>query len=188
MKSIDVINGVIIYYGNAAGYVRDSKAVVDPMFKNNELAAYLTEKRNLAVEWTNGVYDRLASGAVDSPEANAVRLKSCRVWQLKPDTDIMIRFIGYDDLINSGYGEPDPANYRTVYDGQIDTNDLDQIYTKFSYDYPHGFEGNPLSMSDVVELYDDSGSEFHYVDRFGFRKISFECSGQDRANGMNLSL
>lgn len=186
MKNIDIKNGIISYYGNTAGYVEDGKAVVDPMFKNDELTAYLAEKQNLSVEWTNGVYDRLMSGAVESTDRNAAPLKSCRIWQLKPDSDIMIRFIGYEDLINRGNGEPDPANYQTVYDGQIGTNNLDVIYMRFNIEHPHGFEGHSLSMSDVIELYDESGSQFHYVDTFGFREISF--GGQEPEQEYDLSM
>jgi hypothetical protein len=41
-------------------------------------------------------------------------------------------------------------------------------------------------MSDVVELYDDNGSEFYYVDRFGFKEIDFEGKGQ--IQDMNMSI
>jgi hypothetical protein len=33
-------------------------------------------------------------------------------------------------------------------------------------------------MSDVVELYDSTGSEYHYCDRFGFKQITFEEAPQ----------
>lgn len=33
--------------------------------------------------------------------------------------------------------------------------------------------GYRMALSDVVELYDDSGSEFFYCDRVGFRPIQF---------------
>ena len=39
---------------------------------------------------------------------------------------------------------------------------------------------------DVVELYDDNGSEFYYVDRFGFKEIDFES--QDHRQDMNMSM
>jgi hypothetical protein len=41
-------------------------------------------------------------------------------------------------------------------------------------------------MSDVVELYDDNGSEFYYVDRFGFKEINFEQ--QDQIQDINMSI
>jgi len=43
-------------------------------------------------------------------------------------------------------------------------------------------------MSDVVELYDDSGSSFHYVDRFGFKEISFRPREQELYQGPTMSL
>jgi hypothetical protein len=61
-----------------------------------------------------------------------------------------------------------------VYDGQIETNDLEAIWTKFNTRLPPGYTGHSLSMSDVIELYDHTGSEYHYVDRFGFKEIGFE--------------
>jgi hypothetical protein len=41
-------------------------------------------------------------------------------------------------------------------------------------------------MSDVVELYDGNGSEFYYVDRFGFKEIDFE--GKSQTQDMNMSI
>ena len=187
MNGIGVKNGLVSYYGNIAGYVEDGTAIVDPMFQSDELAAYLTEKQNLAVEWRSGVFDRLATGSkTDMETGERQRLKDVRVWQLKPEADLMIRFVGYDDLIGGGYGEPDPDNYRVVYDGQLDTNDLEEIYTKFNIDHPQGFEGHSLSMSDVIELYDGSGSEFYYVDRFGFKEIGFESPQQEQINDQTM--
>ena len=69
-------------------------------------------------------------------------------------------------------------DYEAVYDGEVQNNDLESIYAKFNAEHPKGFTGHSLSMSDVVELYDDAGSEFHYVDRFGFKEINFEPPAQ----------
>lgn len=172
MKPIRIENGVIVYYGNRVGRVMDGRAVVDPMFQGSELNAFLEKQRNIReVRWKDGMFDRLASGARDTREIQA--LKDCRVWQLKPDVDIRMKFIGYDELCRE-FGPPDPDNYRQVYDGAVETNDLEALYTKFNTDHPVGYEGHSLSMSDVLELYDESGSTFHYVDRFGFQQVDFE--------------
>ena len=63
----------------------------------------------------------------------------------------------------------------------METNDLESIYAKFNVEHPEGFTGHSLSMSDVVELYDDAGSAFHYVDRFGFKEINFKPPAQTHA-------
>lgn len=172
MKGIEIRNGIILYYGNAAGYVRSGRAVVDPLFQNGELASYLTGDKGLELEWRSGTFSRLAEGKPD-PEGKLQMLKRCRVYQLKPDTDPRIKFIGYAEL-KERFGEPDPACYAVVYDGEVETNDLDELYEKFNLEQPPGYEGYSLSMSDILELYDESGSSFYYVDRFGFPEISFQ--------------
>ena len=186
MTGIQIKNNRILYYGNTAGYIEKGKAIVDPMFQNEALRSYLTEKNGLELEWRNGTYVRLAEGNVD-PEGNLQGLKKCRIHQLKPDVDVMMKFIGYDELLEH-FGEPDPDNYRVVYDGEVETNDLEELFAKFNLDHPPGYEGHSLSMSDVVELYDDSGSSFHYVDRFGFREISFQPPEQEQYQGPKMSL
>lgn len=47
-------------------------------------------------------------------------LKACRIHQLKPEVDVMMKFIGYDELLER-FGEPNQENYRVVYDGQLET-------------------------------------------------------------------
>ena len=162
----------IQYYGSPVGYLKEDRAVVDPNFLTEELAAFL-ENRNLNAEWREGIYDRLALGQESDPDPVPPALKNCRVWQLRRDTPIELRFIDYDTLLER-FGEPDPANYAVVYDGQVETNDLEEIYSMFNIGKrPTDYTGHSMSMSDVVELYDDAGSEFHYCDRTGFQQIIF---------------
>ena len=52
------------------------------------------------------------------------------------------------------------------------TNDPEEIYTLFRDPVP-GYDGRPIGISDVLELYDASGSEFYYCDRVGFQQIEF---------------
>lgn len=184
MKGVQIQNNRILYYGNIAGYIKKGKAVVDPLFQNEELQSYLTEREGLNVEWRNGTFARLTKSG---PEDNGPVLKNCRVWQLKPETDVMMKFIGYDELLEQ-FGEPDPSRYRAVYDGEVETNDMEQLFAKFNLDHPPGYEGHSLSISDVVELYDDSGSSFHYVDRAGFREITFQATGQEQSQGPQMNL
>lgn len=184
MSGISIKNNRIRFYGNTAGYIENGKAVVDPMFQCEELKDYLTEKRGLDIEWTNGVFDRLASGRL-APQDDAPVLKSCRIHQLKPDVEVTMKFVGYDEMLER-FGKPNPENYRVVYDGEIETNDLDAIYEKFNHHHPPGYQGHSLSISDVIELYDQSGSSFHYVDRFGFQEISFEPPQQEQGQTLTL--
>ncbi|WP_312048229.1 YodL domain-containing protein [Anaerotignum sp.] len=173
MSNIQIKKGCIYYYGNPAGYVKEQNAVVDTMFQREELKELLIEK-NLSATWTDGVFERLSRGE-KLAELNGENkpLKKVRIWQLKADSDFALRFISLGES-QKKFGEPRIENYETVYDGELTTNDLEGIYTKFNIDHPYGYEGHSLSMSDVVELYDDEGSTFHYVDQFGFKEIGFE--------------
>lgn len=181
MQDISLKNGFITYYGNPAGYAEKEKAVVDKIFQNEELSQWL-KGLSLTPMWMDGVMERLIAGE-QITGVDAAPLKNVRIWQLKPDTNVRMKFIGLDDMVKD-FGEPDRENYRVAYDGQLGTNDLEEIYTRFNMDHPPGFTGHSLSMSDVVELYDESLSEYHFCDHFGFKRIDFELKQQ--SNDMNM--
>ena len=172
LSGIEIKNGCIVYYGNPAGYIKEDKATVDKMFQSKEFEEWLNEKR-LSPNWTDGVFEKLSKGEKISELHKDIKpLKNVRIWQLKADSDFELRFKSYEEVLKLS-GEPSIKNYETVYDGELETNELECIYTKFNIEHPNGFKGHSLSISDVVELYDESGSEFHYVDRVGFQKIGF---------------
>ncbi|MGB4660137.1 MAG: YodL domain-containing protein [Mobilitalea sp.] len=177
MSGIEMKNGYLVYYGNPAGYIKENKATVDTMFQSKELEEWLAEKKFIP-NWIEGVFERLSKGekATELLEERKP-LKQVRIWQLKHDSDFELRFRPYDEVMKTS-GEPSMLNYEVVYDGELETNDLESIYAKFNLDHPSGFKGHSLSISDVVELYDESSCEFHYVDRFGFQKI--ECANQEQ--------
>jgi hypothetical protein len=186
LDGIHIRDNRIIFYGNTAGYVDDENAIVDPIFQSEELKEYLTEKQNLKVQWINGVYDKLANGIPDATN-NVTILKDCRIYQLKPDVDITMKFISYDEM-QERFGKPNPENYSVAYDGQVETNELEMIYEKFNLSHPEGFHGHSLSMSDVVELYDQCGSTFYYCDRIGFRGTEFSPPSQELSDTQNMQL
>lgn len=159
----------LVFYGNIAGYLDENKAVADPQFRTPELERWL-DRNHMESEWQAGLFDKLASGWDFSGEAEQFR--NVRVWQLKSETDVYMKFIGLDEMANK-FGDPDPADYNLVYDGNLGTENLDRIYEICNLNHPSGYNGHSLSMSDVVELYDENGSAFHYVDRFGFKEIDF---------------
>ena len=114
----------LVYYGNLVGFVQDDKAVVDTMFQSDELTGYLARLK-LTPKWSDGVFDRLASGEVPNM-TDAVQLKNCRVWQLKRSADVSMRFIEYKQMVEK-FGEPNRANYEPVFDGNLGTNDLEEM-------------------------------------------------------------
>jgi hypothetical protein len=176
MHGISEKGGLISYYGNPAGYTDKGNAIVDRIFQNEELTSWLMH-RSLTPKWTDGVMERLMAGEQLGGVENSAPLKNVRIWQLGPETDVYMKFISLDEMTKK-FGEPNPEHYRIAYDGQLGTNNLEAIYTRCNTNHPPGYNGHSLSMSDVVELYDSTGSEYYYCDRFGFQQIAFEESGQ----------
>ena len=170
MKSINITReGIVEFYGNRAGYIKDNTAIMDEMFRRDDMEQYLKNEIGMQVIWKNGVYDKLIQGKTE----DLTMLKNCRIHQLKPDVDMRMKFISYSELLQRGFGTPDMSNYRVVFDGSLGTNDLEAIYDLLSRkERPEGYSGYPLSQSDVIELYDEDGSEFHYVDCYGFVKLT----------------
>lgn len=170
MKSINISKeGIVEYYGNRAGYIKDNAAIMDEMFRRDDMEQYLKNEIGMQVIWKNGVYDKLIQGKTE----DLTVLKNCRIHQLKPDVDMRMKFISYSELLQRGFGNPDMSNYRIVFDGSLGTNDLEEIYDLLSREErPEDYSGYPLSQSDVIELYDKDGSEFYYVDSYGFVKLA----------------
>lgn len=187
MNSIRIDNGIILFYGNRAGRVEGGCAVVDPMFKGQELSDFLEKQHHIReVRWMDGMFDLLMAGGAESGAGQG--LKNVRVWQLKPNVDVYMKFIGYEEMCKR-FGPPDQGNYQAVYDGAVETNDLEALYGKFGNDgsaLPASYKGHSLSMSDVLELYDSRGSSFHYVDRTGFQEIEFAAPQQAQGQTMQL--
>ena len=185
MGGIEMKNGLLVYYGNPAGYVKDDRATVDTMFQSKEFEEWLSEKKFIP-NWSDGIFERLSKGEqLGSPLETISPLKNVRIWQLKSDSDLELRFRSYDEVLKVS-GEPSRENYNVVFDGELETNDLESIYTKFNMDHPTDFKGHSLSISDVVELYDENGREFHYVDQFGFKEIEF--MDQEREQDIKMSM
>lgn len=182
MRSVEIKNKCLLYYGNPVGYQTEHGMVADTMFRREELEDWLA-KKGLAVRWEDGVYDRLSTGEYQTADSGTV-LKSCRIWQLGPTAPTTMRFIGLDRM-SSEYAGLDLSRYQVVYDGAAGTNDLDEIWAAFCRK-PLGSDGQPLAISDLIELYDDSGSEFYYVDRTAIVPVQPEAPKQE--SGMTMTL
>ena len=97
MRSVEMKNRCLLYYGNPVGYRTEQGVVADSMFRREELEDWLARK-GLAVRWEDGIYDRLSSGGYQKAADNGPALKSCRIWQLGPSAPAAMRFIGLDRM------------------------------------------------------------------------------------------
>ncbi len=93
-----------------------------------------------------------------------------RIYQINKERDTQnALFMPYDA------GRPiDPACYDRVFEGDVDCEDLEDVFTRFNTDGHPLHRGRSMSMSDVVEKADDG--TFHYCDHFGFKDIAFDPS------------
>ena len=177
MAEIILQGKVLFYYCNPAGYMEGEKLIIDCMFQNNELKLWL-EAQNLGVpEFREGVFDHLITlpleelgTEVEAPAVIPRKAESkyrCRLWQLKPETDLALRFKDYSEL-----SEP-PAlhNYRVAFDGGVSSHNLDAIYDEFLEKQPQGAAGNPVNISDIIEIYGRDAHEFYYIGKTSFYRV-----------------
>ena len=120
MKNIYFRNGVLIYYGNPAGYLSDGKVILDSIFDKGEIKEFLSEKEKLAVEVREGVYDRLAEGGGTEEVKIQGRERRIKIHQLKQGSPLMMRFISLAERENRGYGKPQAEEYALVYEGEVE--------------------------------------------------------------------
>lgn len=76
-------------------------------------------------------------------------------------------FRNYDSVMKTSE-RVDPSIYKTVYNGNIDAENLEEIYTVCNAEHPVGYNGHSMSVGDVVELEDGS---CHFCDSFGFKEL-----------------
>lgn len=102
-------------------------------------------------------------------------MKKCRIHQVQ-NRDRRFLFQPLEMVKKQGFDAPPGDAYRVVYDGLLPTDDLEEIYFLLNCRHPKGFKGWSLTTSDIVELFDDSGSTFYYCDYVGFAKIPFQSN------------
>lgn len=106
-----------------------------------------------------------------------------RIYQLLFDEDretIPFAFKGIRDLHKAGYGQPPASDYRLVCDSELacpeewkDMEILEQISAHYRNCVPEGYKGRPLASSDVVELDDETGRRYFYIDGRTFKPVRF---------------
>ena len=151
--------------GILSAYFEGGTAVMDADFWAGETARSLA-RRGDKMRFQPGVAARLRAEEEKKPLPRKVR-----VHQVKPQAVPEKKFISYA-LLYQRFGGISPEDYQVVFDDQLDTDDLNRLYEVFNAPVlPQGYTGHRLSVSDVVELYDDSGSEFWFLDEEGFVPI-----------------
>jgi len=102
-------------------------------------------------------------------------MKKLRIYQIDSELDTQgLIFMPYDFFKSKGCAVPPASSYRLVFDGDVGTDNLGEITCMFNINHPTGYKGRSLTTSDIVELYDNNASEFHFCDSFGYQDVEFD--------------
>lgn len=104
-----------------------------------------------------------------------------RLYQIIPELDSeRIMFCNLKSVLNA-YNDTVPAEiYKCVFSEPAEEEKLEEMFAKFNSNYPEGYKGRSMSVSDVVEYENDGSSNFYYCDSIGFKNIEFD---KDRSAG-----
>ena len=104
----------------------------------------------------------------------AAKGRRIRIYQLKQDSPLLMRFISLAEREKRDFEKPKEKEYALVYEGEMDTFSLENVWEKFGRRVPRDFEGHALSISDVVEFSEEEVSRYFYVEPKGFAEIVFK--------------
>jgi hypothetical protein len=87
--------------------------------------------------------------------------------------------------------EINPEIYKTVYYGDVEAQNLEDIYAMFNDNRPPTFQGHSLSMSDIVQICDKEDTLMendacYYCDEIGFKKVDFDADKCADMSGMRV--
>ncbi|MFI3255042.1 MAG: YodL domain-containing protein [Eubacteriales bacterium] len=174
MQNARIVHNLVVYSGNHVGFITDGRATVDEMFQSQEMEQWLQGK-GLKVLWKPDVFTRLLESADSFGSESKKGIKTVRVWRLNKQFPQEGRFSFLADF-RKNYGEPNEKQYQSIFQDEMGTENLEIIYDHLSReneDLSSSF-AYPLSVSDVIELFDSEESLFFYVDRYDFVQIDFK--------------
>lgn len=93
-----------------------------------------------------------------------------KIYQIAPEKDEhFLLFMNYKYTMDqTGINED---IYELVFEGEVETSNLEEIYTLFNVTPPEGYLGRSMSVSDVVCL---DGFGTFFCDSCGFKQILFD--------------
>lgn len=116
-----------------------------------------------------------------------------RIFQINTDRDALhLKFSGLREAqkTQKSYGlsaMTDSSIYDEVYSGEVDCKTLEDIFTMFNTNHPPFFRGHSLSVSDVIEITDNSNNYLRgcfYCDSFGFELIQFHAGQTQKPDNL----
>lgn len=97
-----------------------------------------------------------------------------KIYQINKERDNNdVKFFGLKHLKQfQGSEKVDASLYDEVFDGEVDTTNLERIFRQFNTEFHPLFRGHSLSISDVVVM----EGKAHFCESVGFEQIEFDES------------
>lgn len=100
-----------------------------------------------------------------------------RIYQIEMSLDEQnVAFRPYTEMQEKYSGDIPAELYRMIYEGVVPTKEFSVVFYIFNMAHPQDYRGRSLSVSDVIEVVEESSSTFYYVDTIGFREVLFDTS------------
>lgn len=139
------------------------------------------EKKNLQEE--HAVFCPEGKGAVEKSADSSGKKCRFRIYQLvfgEGRETIPFAFKGIRELHKAGYGQPPASDYQLVCESALfcpehfgEKEILELILEHYGNHVPEGYMGRSLASSDVVELDDETGRRYFYIDGRIFEPVRF---------------
>lgn len=99
-----------------------------------------------------------------------------RIYQIEPELDRHNLLFRNLEAVAAVCKDMPPADaYACVFDGEVEADSLEGLYTIFNIQHPPGYRGRSMFVSDVVGIcVSEAESAFYYCDSFGFARVQFD--------------
>ena len=98
------------------------------------------------------------------------------LYQIIPELDNdHLMFRNLQAILQASNHQVPAELYETVFSGELEVQDLQDIFTIFNIAHPVGYRGRSMSVSDVVEIPAPTGeSDFYFCEPIGYAKVLFD--------------
>lgn len=100
------------------------------------------------------------------------------IYQIVPELDEKhLMFRELQTIVSKSGGKIPADIYGAVFEGELNAQNLEDIFRILNCSQPPEYHARSLSVSDVVEIiHSDEDSHFYFCDSFGFKPVSFDKS------------
>ena len=99
-----------------------------------------------------------------------------RIYQIAPELDAKhLMFRDMETILTQSNDKIPEEIYEKVYEGELEAQNLEDVYRIFNCAQPNDYHARSLSVSDVVEVINaPDTSAFYFCDSFGFKLVAFD--------------